>query len=640
MTLTAATVNESEARPAKLRQLPGLDGLRGVAVIAVIVFHLYPGLLPGGYLGVDIFFVISGYLITALLLSEWAATSTVSLRAFWTRRARRLLPALAVLLFAVTVLAACFARDSLAQLQGDLPAALFYVLNWRLVFQHQSYMAAFGRPPLLQHLWSLSVEEQFYLMWPLALLFLRRRLSSARVAAAAAAGAGLSALLMAVLYSGGDPSGVYFSSVTHAEGLLIGCALAAAVPPWRMAASVSPSARRLLERSGAAAMGAVVVGLIVLGFRSPVTYRGGMVAVDVATAVVVATVAHPASRLGRALHQQPLRWAGLRSYSLYLWHWPIFQMTRPGVDIPGPTWAVLLLRLSLTAAAAEASYRFVEQPWRRGEAPFRLRVLLASASRRSAVAVAAIPLVALSAILATAPGPQEPAILAEGSTPAARQSLVAASPVTHQPPGPSIPLAPSPWLRTGPLGTDPTTTTTPPTTVAAPPTTVAAPATVPPAAEPVLALGDSVLLAASPALAALLGPQITIDAQVGRQVTAGLQRLAAYRASGALARYRTVMIDLGTNGAFRPQDFAQLVRLVAGVPHVVVYDVHANRPWAATSNSTIQAGVAAHPGQMVLADWNAAAAAPDLLYPDGVHPNAAGGQVYTRLLSSALGGGH
>ena len=631
MTITAGGTAIESARPVRLRQLPGLDGLRAVAVVAVIVYHLDPSWLPGGYLGVDIFFVISGYLITSLLLSEHRSSGAVSLRRFWGRRARRLLPALALLLLAVILLAAGFARDALGPMRGDVPASMFYVLNWRLLLVHDSYAASFGRPPLLQHLWSLSVEEQFYLLWPPALLLLRRRFSRSQVAGVALAGAAVSAALMGALYRPGhNPSGVYFGTHTHAEGLLLGCALAAAVPPWRMTAAIAPAARRLLERSGVVAMLLVLVGLAVLGFDSPVTYRGGMLLVDIATAVVIATVAHPASRLGAALGRQPLRWLGLRSYSLYLWHWPIFEMTRPGRDLSWSTGPDVLLRLALTAAAAELSYRYVERPWREGRAQFAIRVRMASMSRPAIAGAVAAPLALVSLVLATAPGPAEPAVLAEGATAAARTVLTTPTTIAVGPPPRFIALPPV-FLFPVPARTTrtPVVQTTPPTTAAA------APGTVPAGAEPILALGDSVLLAASHALTARFGPAITVDAAVGRHVNQGVIRLAAYRSSGALAHYRTVMVSLGTNGAFTPTEFSQLAALLAGVPHVVFYNVHAARTWAATDNATITQGVAAHPG-MTLVNWNAAAGAPGLLFSDGIHPNAAGSAVYASLLQKAL----
>ncbi len=620
----------------RLRQLPGLDGLRAIAVVAVIVYHLDTSWLPGGYLGVDIFFVISGYLITALLLSEHQRSGGVALRRFWARRARRLLPAMGALLLGVTLLAAVFARGALGQMQGDVPASIFYVLNWNLVFSHDSYMASFGRPPLLMHLWSLSVEEQFYLLWPPALLLLRRRLSRSQTAALALGGALASGALMAVLFTPGtNPSGVYFATPTHAEGLLLGCALAAAIPPWRMSATVTPLARRVLERSGMAALVVMLAGLASFGFYSTFTYRGGMMLVDVATAVVIATVAHPASRLGAALGRQPLRWLGLRSYSLYLWHWPIFAMTRPGVDLPWPTFPDLLLRLALTVGAAELSYRYVEQPWRDGRAQFALRVRMASTSRPRLVSALAAPLALVALILATAPGPDEPAILATGSTAAARKALPAVPPTVPAPPK-YVALRPT---ETRTVTRQPTPITVgsgvPPTT--SPPTTVPlTPAARLASSEPILAIGDSVLLAASSSLNAMFGPDITVDAQVGRHVQEGLARLAAYRASGALARYRTVLVDLGTNGAFTQGQFTQMAALLAGVPHVVFFNVHAARSWAAPDNATIAAGVAAHRGWMQVVDWNVAAAAPGLLYPDGIHPNAAGAALYARLLRHAL----
>jgi peptidoglycan/LPS O-acetylase OafA/YrhL len=609
--------------------MPGLDGLRALAVTAVIVYHLNPSLLPGGYLGVDVFFVISGYLITGLLLAEYGQSGRISVRRFWARRARRLLPAVVVLLAGAVLLAAFFARDALGRLQLDVPASLFYVMNWRLVVQHQSYLGSFGRPPLLLHLWSLSVEEQFYLVWPIVIFLLRRRLSRQRIAVVALGGAAISAALMAVLFRAGNPSAVYFGTETHAEGLLIGAALAAAIPPGRMSATIGEAARRLLDRVGLAALAVVVAGFALFRFDSSFTYRGGMLLVDLATVVVVATVAHPASRLGPALARQPLRWVGLRSYSLYLWHWPIFEVVPSGAAFPS-----LFVRLGLTAGAAELSYRFVEQPWRTGRAQEALKAAVAGGRRRVLLSTVGGATVALTLILSTAPAPASPAILSEVSTPAARVTLAADSPGTIvSASGPLLaPLKPGKGLM---LGSSPLTVPTPTTTD--PPVDVSTPyGPVPASRLPILAIGDSVLLAASPALQATFGRSITIDAQVGRQVSSGLQRLADYKASGALARYRTVMIDLGTNGEFRTSDFAELVQLVAGVPLVVVYDVHAARPWAAPSDSTIDGGTARHPAQMRLVNWNRIAGGPNLLFPDGIHPNLAGSRLYSQLLVSAL----
>jgi peptidoglycan/LPS O-acetylase OafA/YrhL len=615
--------------PAKLQPLPGLDGLRAIAVVAVIVYHLNPKWLPGGFLGVDVFFVISGYLITALLLAEWTGSSAIGLGLFLRRRARRLLPALLVLLVIVTLLAGLFARDSLGRLQGDLPASLAYVLNWHLLVQHQPYVASLGRPPLLLHLWSLAVEEQFYLVWPLVFILLRKRMAGSRMAVVCLGGAFASAALMALFFRAGNPSAVYFGTETHAEGLLIGCALAAAVPPWRMSAVIPTSARRLLERSGVTALAVVLIGLASLGFYSAVTYRGGILAVDLASAVLIATVAHPATRLGSVLARQPLRWVGLRSYSLYLWHWPIFELTRPGVDVAATGWPTLLLRLGLTGGAAELSYQFVERPWRTGRAQAWARRWRSTSRPLSRWVAVGLPSVTVIALLASAPPVNAPRILLQGSTPAAR-SLPGG-----QASAPSLATSTAGLLDPAGSGRPwPTASTHPSTPSTTPPRTTTAPrqAALP---EPILAIGDSVLLAASPAISQTFGAQVTIDAEVGRQVAGGLTRLAAYRAIGAFLRYRTVVIDLGTNGAFQPFQFAQLVQLVKGVPRVIIVNVHADRLWAAASNTTIAVGVFTHAAQMRMVDWNRVAT-PPRLYSDGIHPNAAGAAVFSSLLMWAL----
>jgi peptidoglycan/LPS O-acetylase OafA/YrhL len=345
---------------------PPLDGLRALAVIAVIVFHQNVNWLPAGFLGVDIFFVVSGYLITALLVQEYRTASGIALPSFWARRARRLLPALYALLIGVTAYAAWQALDALGALRTDVPAAFFYVTNWVAVFGHHSYFANLGRPPLLQHLWSLAIEEQFYLVWPVVLLAgLRLTKGNAeRLVPAVVAGALGSTLLMAHLYvPDSDPSRVYYGTDTHSMGLLVGAALALWWAPWRWPID-RQSARNL---DIAAVVGALVLLLVMWradGY-SLWLFRGGFLFVALVTAVIVAAVVQP-GRGGpaRVLLAHPLLvWIGVRSYALYLWHWPIFQLMRPA-DVHLDGFTLFVVRLAVTFVCAELSYRLVESYFR------------------------------------------------------------------------------------------------------------------------------------------------------------------------------------------------------------------------------------------------------------------------------------
>lgn len=637
------------ATRAKPTYHPGLDGIRGLAVVAVIVYHLNPAWLPGGFFGVDVFFVLSGYLITGLLLAEWDRRHDLSLRSFWGRRARRLLPAVFVLIVVVVLLARLFAPGSLHQLRWDVPAALGYVINWRLIFHHVSYFSSIGRPPLLLNLWSLAVEEQFYLIWPPVLLFILRRGWRRRLPAIALAGAVASSIAMAVIFQPHtDPSRVYFGTDTHAQGLLIGCALAACMPPWRLNPVVTPRAGRILDRSGMAALAVIAVCCVVFGQYSTMTYRGGFELVDVAAAIVILVSVHPAALLGKALGKQPLRWLGTRSYSLYLWHWPILDLTRPGQDIALTGWAALVVRLGIVVVAAELSYRCVEQPFRRGSAQRAIRALLADRRRAMPyLAASTAGMVGLAGMLVFAQKPRPTGVLASGETAAARIALgpltrAGHSPTSGRPPGIIG------GRRLGPLQTSPTSAASSTSSPAAPGTgktptaaSPSAPAAAQPGAlaadEPILALGDSVLLAASPCLESTFGGAITVDAKVGRQVYTGLARLAAYKASGKLATYHTVLIDLGTNGPFTQALFAELEQITAGVPRVVVFNVYANRPWTVVSNSTLDKEVPAVPN-MTLVDWTQAATTPGALSPDGIHPSVAGCSLYASLFTHALTG--
>ena len=350
--------------------MPGLDGLRALAVLAVIAYHLHLGWAPGGMLGVGVFFTLSGYLITDLLLGQHEATGTLQLADFWRRRARRLLPALSVLLAVVAAWVTLLDRPQLSALRGVVVAAVGYVTNWWLIAQHSSYFAQFGPPSPLGHLWSLAVEEQFYLVWPwllwLGLRWARGRPGTrSRLAAATVLLAALSAIEMAMLYRPGyDPTRIYDGSDTRAFALLIGAALAFVWPSRHLRGGITRGARRILDGAGVTGL-AVIVGLICCTNEySAFLYRGGMVLLSLATALVVGTAASPASRIGRALGWGPLRWLGVRSYGIYLWHYPIIVLTTPasGRD----TLARGAWQVAASIGVAELSWRYIEEPVRRG----------------------------------------------------------------------------------------------------------------------------------------------------------------------------------------------------------------------------------------------------------------------------------
>ena len=352
--------------------MPGLDGLRAIAVLAVIAYHLDFGWAPGGLLGVGVFFTLSGYLITDLLLGARAATGSLKLGEFWIRRARRLLPALFVMIVAVVAWVTLFERTFLPGLRGDVIAAAFYVSNWWNIAREASYFARFGPPPPLEHLWSLAVEEQFYLIWPwlvwLVLFVTRKRPVTAGLALTGLA-LGLSAasvIAMWVLYQPGiDPTRVYEGTDTRAFGLLIGAALAVVWPSRALSASLAHRSRVLLD--GIGVVGLVIIALLIwrTSEYSPFMYHGGILLLTLATTATVATLAHPATVLGTAVGWAPLRWIGVRSYGIYLWHWPIIVLTDPPLD-QEPTLTLQALQVAATFIVAAISWRFVEEPIRRG----------------------------------------------------------------------------------------------------------------------------------------------------------------------------------------------------------------------------------------------------------------------------------
>ncbi len=642
-------------RGADLAYVPGIDGLRALAVVAVILFHADLWWIPGGFLGVEVFFVVSGFLITSLLLSEARNDGQVALANFWVRRARRLLPALFLVLAVTSVLALLFAPGEVASLRGDVLAALFYVTNWDFVLSSKSYFEVMGRPPLVQHLWSLAVEEQFYLFWPLLFIGGMRRLGKRRFAWVIAGAAVLSAAWMAVLFDeGSDPSRVYYGTDTRASALLIGCVLAFWWSPWRLRAEIAASAKVILNVVGLVALAAVLRILVVTSESDPSLYRFGFFQLSLLTALVIAVTVHPGALLGKLLGWGPLVWIGKRSYGLYLWHWPIFQVTRPDIDVPFGTYPTLVLRLVLTVGAAELSYRYVEMPIRRGAlgrwwtsmreatGARRMRLQVGFGSTL-AVAIVLVAMLGVTMVRAKAPDPSlivaaGPPEEVEGQDPSAVSDTAIFNLGTAAPEAATGDRAAS-----SPGSTEPTTTAAPPgtgappssdaSTTTAPTPSTSAPAGVTPITKRVAALGDSVMLGAKPALQGTLGPTGAVDAVVGRQVANGLDVLRFWAAKGLLPD--TVVIHLGNNGTFTDQQFDQIMEVLKPVPRVVFVNNKVPRRWQDPNNDVIASGVARYPGQAVLVDWlSASSSHPEFFYDDGMHLRPDGAQFYAQLIAS------
>ena len=633
--------------------MPGIDGLRAIAVMAVLFYHADFAWARGGFLGVEVFFVISGYLITSLLLVEWLRTGTIGLKAFWIRRARRLLPALFLVLVVVSAAAILVYQNTLNRMFGDVLAASGYVTNWFLIVREVSYFETFGRPPLLQHLWSLSVEEQFYVLWPVIFsvgmaLFSRKdtRRTIRSFLAMTLLGIAGSTVLMAVLYTPfEDPSRVYYGTDTRAAGLLVGVALALVWMPWRLPRSVAPGPKRTLNVAG----GVAIVGLLIVLSRmdefSPFLYRGGFLLTSVLTAIVIAVTVHPAASLAGILDRPVMRWIGTRSYGIYLWHWPIFMITRPGIDIAGNAYATFVVRTAITFLFAEASYRFVEVPIR--QKGFRGWVVdirrsfgVTTVRGGSIIAVGALASMVLlvaglawgsfvrqaPVTLASEAVGDEPIAVAGIVDPTARDSEGAdastTSTTSSAPAEASTPdTAPSTSITPAPGDTT---------------TTAVAPATTPESLPSVSMIGDSVLAGAQTAVEEAIGNPLVVDAAVNRQFKHAASVVADLRASGTLGSI--VVIHLGTNGAFSDETFDSLMESVEGVDRLIVVTAKVPRRWEERVNAAIASGAERFPAVEVL-DWHEIAAPhPEWFRDDQVHLNRAGMEAYARALAGAING--
>ncbi len=647
-----------ESRGVRLPHLPGLDGLRALAVIAVLLYHADLKWIPGGFLGVEVFFVISGYLITSLLLAEWRQRGRVDLKSFWLRRARRLLPALYLLLVGTLAFAVVFLPGEVASLRNDALAAFAYVTNWYQILGHQSYFQSVGRPSLLKHLWSLAVEEQFYLLWPL--LFTvgmsagAARWRQHRMLVFIIAGAVASALLMAFLYKPDvDPSRIYYGTDTRASGLLIGAALAFLWEPGRF--YTREAIRRALQGgsrwilpllfdvAGLGALSVLVWFCLKINEFQPFLYKGGFACVGLTTAILIMVIVHPRTHLGGAvMGQRALRWIGVRSYGIYLWHWPIYMITRPNLDVPISGWPLLALRLAATVALADLSYRYVETPIRKGALEKSWRALRdarggrrwrLSAQWAGAGMISAVIAVTLGVAIVQAKAPPPPSYLAHMKAihTVKNAHKAASAEKTSEDAHPNASRATQKNGETTQAG-EKTVEKAPKAGTAgkkaASKTSAAA------SVGPVTAVGDSVMLGAAPALEQDLPTLKTMDAQVGMQASTAVDILRSRAAAGQLGD--VVIIHMGSNGTFTKEEFGEMMQILKGVKRVVFVNDKVPRTWEQSNNAMISEEVKKYPNA-VLVDWYSAGYShPEFFWDDAIHLRPEGAKFYADLITKQV----
>lgn len=608
-------------------RVQGLDGLRGIAVLAVVIYHAEVGAFSGGFLGVDIFFVLSGFLITSLLLRELEHSGRINRALFYVRRIRRLVPALIFVIFVSVLVTGIWIPDAAYGVRRDLPWALTFVLNWSYLFFEESYFVAFARPAIFQHLWSLAIEEQFYVIWPLVLLGsvrLRPKWISLRalVFIISITGAILSTLWMrylAIRYGmpiPHDPSRLYFGTDTHAMSLLIGCATATLWRPERQRLALTPDRSAALNLIGVGAC-AVIIAYLIRGTEFDINlYRGGFLVVAIATGIVTMIATHPALRFGVLLGNPILRWFGERSYGIYLWHWPIFMVLRPGLDVTWPDLVTECVRLLLVFGFAELSYRFIEMPIRRGYIARTIRKW-----KLIGIPRLTLPTIALATSVAVMFSLSVFGMVRATPPDAAHTSGFSGLTAIDIDPTPLQTAKPQPSVTTNPKPTR--------TPVAKPTQQV----------KPIVGtlfptvFGDSVVLGSHSALQQVLG-RVSIDAAVGRQPNQIADRITLRRKEQRLGR--SVVIHMGTNGYVREQDLEPILAKLQDRQRVVVVNVRVPRVWGMPSNNSI-AKITRKFKNVRVANWYARSAGhPNYFISDGVHLTPQGARVFAYLIKKTL----
>ena len=577
-----------------IRYIPAIDGLRGVAVVAVMLYHLGFSWIPGGFLGVDLFFVISGYVITRLLLDSIARSGGLDLRAFYKARIRRLFPPLIFMILAASIYVGIWAPDTVRRFVSDAPFSLFGAMNWWLVFRHTDYFDSIARPPLLQHTWSLGVEAQFYLIWPLILLVVLRYLGKNKIPGAALLIAAVSGIALLVLSFQVDAantsqiSHVYFGTDTHSIGLFLGAALAVSWIPQNLKENVEKRAQDFIDGIGVFGFIGMIATFLFIDESDPTLYKLAFPLAGIFGCAIITSIVHPASRFAPILSSKIAIWVGERSYAIYLWHWVVFQVTRPTVDIEGSAWALTTLRVLIVLALADISLRLVELPIRSGLVEYwfkgmKYRTKRVQLRQKSLLAVLLLLVITCTTMIS---------VNAIARSDRAMANVKAE--LTQEPPSPSQEVVPT--------DTDGLWVT-----------------------------GDSVILGIRFELETRSHIAL-INARVGRQAPELIDVMVhdKLNMSGS-----TVVFNLGNNNKLSEEEVAAIFEEVKNQPKIIVVNTAVPRGWRDENNLLI-AQYAQRFGA-VLIDWNAISTGhPEYFAPDGVHLVPAGVRAYVDAISVHL----
>ena len=577
-----------------IQHIPAIDGLRAIAVTAVIFYHLGFQWIPGGFLGVDLFFVISGYVITRLLLDSIARSGGLDLRGFYKARARRLLPPMVFMIVVTAFYISIWAQDSVKRFLTDTPFSLSGLMNWWLVAKEQDYFEAIGRPPLLQHTWSLAVETQFYLVWPVLLLIILKRFGKKVIPVAALAIAlfsGTALFLVSLqLDASSSVSHVYFGTDTHSIGLFLGAALAVSWIPQNFKNEVSNKAQNFIDFIGVFGLVGILGSFLLIDETSPTAYKIAFPLAAVFGAAIITSIVHPASRFAPILQNRVLLWIGERSYAIYLWHWVVFQITRPRVDLDGQDWALIAIRILVVLALADISLKLVELPIRSGKVEYwfkGMKYRTASVRKRQKIAVIS----SISVLLLSLTALSSVAVVSSNRAAQDFQESLQSEVVITPPVSEVTDRAEMIWLT-----------------------------------------GDSVILGIRSALSEIR-PLLVVNARVGRAAPELLQEMSRdlEKAVGS-----TVVMDLGNNDLLAEDTVRAIFELVKESSKVVVVNTAVPRPYRDANNELV-AELAAQYSNVRVVDWNSISDGhPEYFAPDGVHLVPTGVSAYVMAIDEVL----